>query len=159
MLRYLAIPAAILGLVQLSHSSDFWRQLRTLGWIPVQVTVVSHVLEPKSMGYADAGTFGQIRFQASGASSGQVWTDEVFQRFDYDRGASRTKAYIDALAPGTVHTAYQSPDGTQASFGHFPRSYGWGFALSGFAWLAFAVAVWVMGGKRKERHSTADVEP
>lgn len=138
MTRVFAILSAILGLVYLSSSSDFWRQLRTFGWSAVSVTVISHTLEPRRMGFWDAGTFGEIRFKNSGDSER---VDRIFQRFSFDRSTSKTASYIASLAPGTTHTAFISPDVSEVSFGRFPCSYGPRFALGGLGYLLLAYFV------------------
>lgn len=152
-MRYFAILPAIMGIIYFSHSSDFWLQLRTFTWSPIGVTVVSHTLQPSRMGFWDGGTHGEVRFTIDGDSDRHEYVDRVFERFSFDKSTDRTLKYIDALRPGTTHIAYADASRSTLSLGHFPRSYGGGFALSGFSSLLMAWLIWRERSKATENRT------
>ena len=145
MSKYVAILPAIMGCLYLSNTHDFWRQLRTYTWRPESVVIDRNTLKAERMGFWDGGTMGEVQFKFDRAESDRRLTDHVSQRFDFDRSTTKTTAYISALAPGTRHTAYVSPDSSEVSLGHFPRSYGRDFAFAGAASLLLAAVVWWRG--------------
>lgn len=142
-----------MGFIYLSNSSDFWHQLRTFTWSPIGVTVVRHTLKPTRMGLWDGGTHGDVRFVIDGDPSHQEHVEYVFERFSFDKSAGKTLAFIDSLRPGTKHTAYTDARRSTFSLGHFPRSYGGGFALSGLGSLLMAWLWW------RQRSKVSETEP
>ena len=132
-----AILFAFMALTRFSLCGDFWTQLPTYFWPPQSVVMVGHSLHMSRAGRAE----GEVYFETSGGEP-RRFKDNLFQEWQWGDVPARISKFITSYAPGTVHVAYISPDGSRASLGHFPRSDSLGYALAGIAWAAGSL-VWI----------------
>ena len=132
-----AILFAFVALTRISLCNDFWTQLPTYFWHSQSVVMVGHSLHLSRAGRV----VGEVYFETSEGKP-RRFKDELFQEWQWGDGPARISQFITSYAPGTVHLAYISSDGSRASLGHFPRSDSLVSGLAAICWAATSL-MWI----------------